>query len=145
VLFSSASWWKPEIMQTSDFIHSRDLALNRKHTNIVVMTAPHVHDLHESSCINKEIQIFNWKLWKIMKTMDHAVTVKTTSTRNDITKHGVHLSMTGKERMANLRGKKIKTLLAKQRKLAVIQWKENHKDIMQKEAKINVISDSPPN
>jgi len=81
-----------------------------------------------------------------MKTVDHAVTVQTTSTRNDITKHGLHLSMTGKERMANLIWKKIKTLLAKQRKLAIImQWKENHKDIMQEEDKINVKNDSPPN
>jgi len=54
--------------------------------------------------------------------------------------------MSGKERMANLIGKKIKTLLAKQRKLAIIiQWKENHKDIMQEEDKINVKNDSPPN
>jgi len=106
-------------MLTSDFIRNRDLALNHKHTNIVVMTAPHRHDLHESSCINKEIQIFNRKQWKMMKTLDNAVIIETTSTR-DITKHCLHLNMTGKERMANLIGKKIKTLLAKQRKLAVI-------------------------
>jgi hypothetical protein len=129
-----------------DFIHSRDLAIKLKHTDIVVMTAAHRHDLHESSCIKKEIQIFNRKLWKVMKTMDHAVTVEATSTRNNTTKHGLHLSMTGKERMANLIGKKIKTLLAKQRKLAVIiKWKENHKDITQEEDKINVKNDSPPN
>ena len=78
--------------------------------------------------------------------MDHAVTVETTSTRNDITKHGLHLNMTGKERMPKLTGKKIKTLLAKQRKLAIIiQWKENHKDIMQEQDKINVKNDSLPN
>lgn len=121
----------------------RDLALNRKHAHIVVMTALHRHDLRESPCINKEIQIFYRKLWQ---TLDHEVTVQTTSTRNDITKHGLPLNMSGKERMANLIGKKIKTLLAKQRKLAIIiQWKENHKDIMQEEDKINVKNDSPPN
>ena len=71
--------------------------------------------------------------------MDHAVTVETPSTRNDMTKHGLHLNVTGKERMANLIGKKIKALVAKHRKLAVIiQWKENDKDIMQDEDKINV-------
>jgi hypothetical protein len=53
--------------------------------------------------------------------------------------------MPGKESIVNLIGKKIKTLLAKQRKLAIIiQWKENDKDIMQ-EDKINVKNDSPPN
>ena len=68
----------------------------------------------------------------MMKMMDHAVTIEITSTRNDITKDAVHLNVTGKERMANLRGKKVKMLLAKQRKLTVIiQWKENHEDIVQ--------------
>lgn len=56
--------------------------------------------------------------------MDHAVIVGTSSTRNDFTKHGLHLNMTAVERMANLTEKKIKTLLTKQRKLPVIQWKD---------------------
>jgi hypothetical protein len=59
-----------------------------------------------------------------METMDHAVTIETTSTWNDFTKHGLHLSITGKERMANLIGKTMKTLLAERRKLPIIvQWK----------------------
>jgi hypothetical protein len=46
--------------------------------------------------------------------------------------------------MANLIGKKIKTLLAKERKLPIIKIsKENHKDIMQTGDKINVNNDSP--
>jgi hypothetical protein len=57
----------------------------------------------------------------MMKTMDHAVTVETTSNRNDQHKTWLHLNMTGKEWMANLTGKKIKTLLAKERKLPIIK------------------------
>jgi hypothetical protein len=57
--------------------------------------------------------------------MDYAVIVGTTSTRNNFTKHGSHINMTAVERMANLTGKKIKPLLAKQRKLPfIIQWKD---------------------
>jgi hypothetical protein len=75
----------------------------------------------------------------------HAVIIGTTTTRNDFTEHGSNLSVTAVERMANLMGKKIKTLLTKQRKLPfIIQWKDN-KDIMQEEDKINIKSDSPPN
>jgi len=81
----------------------------------------------------------------MMKT-DHAVAVQTTSTRNDLHKTWLHLNMSRKEWMANLIGKKIKTLLAKERKLPIIkESKENHKDIMQEEDKINVNNDSPPN
>jgi hypothetical protein len=81
-----------------------------------------------------------------MKTMDHAVTVETTSSRNDLHKAFLRLNMTGKEWMANLIGKKTKTFLAKERKLPIIRIsKENHKDIMQEEDKINVNNDTPPN
>lgn len=41
--------------------------------------------------------------------MDHAFIIETTSTRNDLTKYGLHLNMTSVERMANLTGNKIKT------------------------------------
>jgi hypothetical protein len=71
--------------------------------------------------------------------------MKTTSTRNDLTKHCLHFNMTGKERMANLIGKKIKALLVKKRKLPIMQWKENHKGIMQEGDKINIKNESPSN
>jgi hypothetical protein len=45
----------------------------------------------------------------MMKMMDHAFIIETTSTRNDLTKYGLHLNMTSVERMANLTGNKIKT------------------------------------
>jgi hypothetical protein len=41
----------------------------------------------------------------MMKTMDHTVAVGTAATWKDFTKHGLHLCMTGKDRMANLRRK----------------------------------------
>jgi len=68
--------------------------------------------------------------------MDHTVIVETTSTRNDFTKRGLHLNMTAVERMANLTGKKIKTLLTKQRKLpSIIQWKDVTRTLLKKRIK----------
>jgi len=68
--------------------------------------------------------------------MDHAVIVGTTSTRNDFTKHWSHLNMTAVERMVNLTGKKIKTLLAKQRKLPfIMQWKDITRILCEKRIK----------
>jgi hypothetical protein len=77
------------------------------------------------------------------KTMDHAGIVETSSTRNYFTKYGLPLNMTRKERVSNLIGKKVNTLLAEQRKLPIIiQWKENDQHITQEEDKINM--KSPP-
>ena len=41
---------------------SWNFVLNRKHTNVLAMTAPHRHHLHESSCTDTEILIFNPKV-----------------------------------------------------------------------------------
>jgi putative cell wall-binding protein len=54
--------------------------------------------------------------------------------------------MTGKGKMTNLIGNKVKTLLTKQKKPPIIiEWKQNHKDTIQEETKIIIKSDSPPN
>jgi len=93
--------------------HSRDFALNRKHTNVLAMTVPQRHDLHELSCINKKIQVFNRKLSKMKEKIGHAVIVETTLSRNDFTKRALPCNTTIKERMVDLTGKKKKTLLTK--------------------------------
>ena len=68
--------------------------------------------------------------------MDNAVFVGTTSTRKNSTKYGSHLSMTGVERMADMIGKKIKTLLTKQRKLPfIIKWKDITRTLLKKRIK----------
>jgi hypothetical protein len=41
------------------------------HTNIVLLSIPHRHDPVNWSCVNKEINIFNRKMHKIMKCYDH--------------------------------------------------------------------------
>jgi hypothetical protein len=41
---------------------------NRQNTNIMIVTAPHRHDLQETSFVNKEIEVFNRKLHKVVKT-----------------------------------------------------------------------------
>jgi hypothetical protein len=57
--------------------------------------------MHHLSSTRKFMYIIR-KLRTMLKMMDHAIIVETTSARNDVTKHGLHLSMTGKEEMANL-------------------------------------------
>ena len=44
---------------------------NPEHTNVIFIDAHHRFDLEASSCVNKEINAFNRKLNKIMKTCEH--------------------------------------------------------------------------
>jgi hypothetical protein len=42
--------------------HLKNFVNNRQNTNIIVVSAPHRYDLKESSCVNKEVVVFNRKL-----------------------------------------------------------------------------------
>jgi hypothetical protein len=66
------------------------------------MTAPHRYGLKELSCIGKEIHTYNCKLKKMLKLMKHSDVLGIMSIRSDITKHGLHLNINGRERMAKL-------------------------------------------
>jgi hypothetical protein len=47
--------------------HIRKFAVRNKHTNVIAMTAPHRYDHQVSSCVNKEIKVYNRKLHKMLK------------------------------------------------------------------------------
>jgi hypothetical protein len=80
--------------------HLRQLVENSRNTNIMVVTAPHRYDLQDSACVNKEIVVFNRKLHKMVKTADNVKILQTTLNRNDFTRHGMHLNILGKEKVA---------------------------------------------
>jgi hypothetical protein len=73
-------------------------------TNNIIITAPTRHDLPETSCVNKEIQVFNKKLHELMKSMDNAPIVNANLHREDFTEHGIHLNSSGKERIVEMIG-----------------------------------------
>jgi hypothetical protein len=52
-------------------MHLHDFVTQRKNTNVMIVPAPHRHDLQITSCINKEVQNFNRKLHKILKNKDN--------------------------------------------------------------------------
>jgi hypothetical protein len=62
---------------TIRLIHIKNIVVNWKRTNIVMMNAPHRHDVCATSCINKEVQVYNRKLRKIMKSLDHIKAIET--------------------------------------------------------------------
>ena len=61
------------------------------HTNIILMSVPHRHDLSEWSCVNSEVKAFNRKLVKLMKPYKHVIVVKVDLDRNFFTRQGLHM------------------------------------------------------
>jgi hypothetical protein len=53
----------------------------------MIVTAPHRHNLQETSCVNMEIEVFNRKLHKMVKTADNVKIIQANISRNDFTLH----------------------------------------------------------
>ena len=92
--------------------HLRNFAEERRNTNIVVVPATHRHDLLSSSCVNKEIVVFNRKLHKVVKSVSNMKIIQSNLNRDDFTRHGMHLNLSSKEKVAKLIGENIKQLTA---------------------------------
>jgi hypothetical protein len=88
---------------------------HRSNTNITALAATHRHDLQESSCINKEVQVFDRKLHKIFKARDNAKMLDINLNRNNFTQQGLHLNTVGKEKVAKIIAKNIRQFRVKKK------------------------------
>jgi hypothetical protein len=105
-----------------------------------LLSAPHRYDLDESSCVNKEVVVFNRKLHKIINTVDNVELLQTKLNRNDFTCHGLHLNIFGKGKIAQLIGEHIKNHTKKKEENPfTLKWKENWKKPIQEETKRKLI------
>jgi lysophospholipase L1-like esterase len=86
------------------------------HTNIVIMKAPHRHDLSDLSCVNNEVKGFNRKLQKMMKIYNNTEILDVDINREHYTHHGLHMNISGKEKMAKRISDVVKKLLQERRK-----------------------------
>ena len=77
------------------------------HTNVVVMAAPHRHDLTEWSCVNTEVKRFNKKVEKIAKLYNHATFLNVNLNLDNFTRHGLHLNKKGKIEILRLMSKEV--------------------------------------
>jgi lysophospholipase L1-like esterase len=95
--------------------HLRKFVEDRKNTNIMVVPAPHRYDLLGSSCVNREIVVFNRELLRVVKSVGNVKIVQTNLNRDDFTRHGLHLNLSGKEKVATLIGESIKQLIPRKK------------------------------
>ena len=94
-------WGGPkDIARNSSIVGIRNIlefVINANCTNVIIMSAPHRHDLIRNSCVNKEVEAFNRKLCKRLKRFEKVKMIEVISERAFYTKHAQHLNTGGKE------------------------------------------------
>jgi hypothetical protein len=66
-------------------------------TNVILLEAPHRHDLPPSSCINKEVTLFRKRSHSLATTFNHVKVLSMPIERRFHTNHGLHLNKKGKD------------------------------------------------
>jgi len=99
--------------------HLQNFINHTSNTNILTLAAPHRHDLQQTSCINKEIHVFNRKLHKIFKVRDSVSVIDIDVHRSNFTQHGLHLNTVGKEKLAEIIAKSINQLRATKKSIPI--------------------------
>ena len=102
--------------------HILDFVTNVTHTNVIVMSALHRHDLMSNSCVNKEIEKFNRKLRLRLGRLGRVEMIDVVNDRNLYTRHGQHLNTEGKETMAKKIASTIECVLNKQVEPITGKW-----------------------
>jgi len=106
-------------------------AKNNSHTNILLMGVPHRFDLPDTSCVNKEVDSFNNKLAKIVKSFKFATLLRVEQRREHFTRHGMHLKATGKASAAKLIVNLVNSIfIQKREKPVTLGWKDIPNDCM---------------
>jgi len=97
-------------------------------TIVLILDVPHRLDLVNSSCVNKETNVYNRKLQKVVKTSNHVQIQAMRRDRTCYTKHGMHINSLGKNWMCQEITKKFLDLLSpKSNNLTIpLYWKVPH-------------------
>jgi len=94
--------------------------------NVIVMSAPHRHDLMPSSSVNSEVIRFNRLLRKRMKLYTKTKILDTDLKRDCFTKHGQHMNSLGKDQLIMKLAGMIASVTVKNSGSNIeLKWKEN--------------------
>lgn len=77
-----------------------NLVKNNLEHNIILMNAPHRHDLIPNSCVNKEVIKYNKLVRKIAKQNSNTQFLEFNLDRSHFTNHGMHMNLKGKEQVS---------------------------------------------
>jgi hypothetical protein len=116
------------------------------HTNIILMSVPHRHDLSNWSCVKRKEKIFNRKLVKLIEPFTQATVIGVDLDRIYFTRQGLHLTNSGKERIALKIANAVTTILQKQtEELISLHWKTEYDDgVSNVSSEHNIIAQDGP-
>jgi endonuclease IV len=98
---------------------------SHKHTNVIIVTVPHRHDLEANSCVNNEVKTFIRKIKKCVKVYRHVSIIDVETNRGMFITHGLHLNYTGKEQVTTKVVKVIKDIFnGNQENILKLKWKK---------------------
>jgi hypothetical protein len=95
-----------------------------KDANIVLINAPHRHDLIPESCVNKEVWNFNRLMRKVAKLNTNVQLMKVDLDRSHFTRHGMHMHSKGKDFLSHQLAKQINLIFNQPQSSPIsIPWK----------------------
>jgi hypothetical protein len=110
-------------------IHTSNFVKQRKHTNIIIVSAPKRYDLSTMSCVNSEVTTYNRKLHKRMKMVGYVKILGSDVQKEHFTRHGLHMNTVGKELMAQRITDHIRqTLLVRETPPIILKWRQDLTD-----------------
>jgi endonuclease IV len=116
---------------------------NRSNTNVIIMNAPHRYDSEETSCVNKEVKVYNRKLNNIMRRYNYTEVTDMSANRGHYTKHGLHMNGTCKDWLARRIANTINKIFVNQELAPIIlEWEESSEKREQLKTTGNKESDS---
>jgi lysophospholipase L1-like esterase len=99
-----------------------------QNTNVILVEVPVRYNIGARSHINKQIENYNKKLYKLTKSFKHVKLTKVTTNREHFTKHGLHLNNKGKEIMSKELLKNLPIKHESQKVSAIqLHWKNDYK------------------
>jgi hypothetical protein len=105
--------------------HMVKFVKEKSNMNIVIMEAPHRHDLSILSRVNNEVIVFNRKLQKMMKTYNNIKILDVDISRGHFTRHGLHMNGMGKEKMARKISEVVKKMVTRKEETPItLVWKD---------------------
>jgi hypothetical protein len=108
--------------ETNNGLNHLNAFINQSsNTNVMIVKVPLRHDLMASSCVNNEVETFNNKFYNIMENKDNMRILDHQATREDFTRHGLHLNGTDKNKVVKLMSQKICQLLKVKLKHPIIE------------------------
>jgi hypothetical protein len=119
----------------SSLKHIPNFVKSSSHTDIVVMNVPCRYDWIVPSCVNSEVKVFNRKVQNNCVILKNFGRVNVDINIEHFTQHGLHMKVSGEEKVARKISDVRKIVTRKKLKSIILKWKESSLKVIMKKVK----------